>query len=124
MAFTCDMLQGFLFFNSATLMVQRRGVGYAATETTWLKRFGRVIKPGANPLIIMKPFAPLDLFYEACDTYSPDGEPLPEWIAEKLANVPPVPTKPFAFDHAAAVQVLNNHAFTMTNEKWGNVLAE
>ena len=64
---------GLSFFNSATLMVQRRGVGYAATETTWLKRFGRVIKPGANPLIIMKPFAPLDLFYEACDTYSQIG---------------------------------------------------
>lgn len=110
---------GLSFFNSATLMVQRRGVGYAATETTWLKRFGRVIKPGANPLIIMKPFAPLDLFYEACDTYSPDGEPLPEWIAEKLANVPPVPTKPFAFDHAAAVQVLNNHGVYYDEREMG-----
>ena len=45
-------------------------------------------KPGANPLVVIKPFAPLDLYFEANDTYSPKGDPLPEWIAEDSSHIP------------------------------------
>ena len=36
---------GLSYFNSAALLAQRRGVGFAASESTWQKRFGREIKP-------------------------------------------------------------------------------
>lgn len=100
---------GISYFNAATLIAQRHGVGFAATETTWQKRFGRKIKPGANPLVIMKPFAPLDLYFEACDTYSPEGDALPEWIAENAISIPHVPQKPFALAHNPLIRLLNNH---------------
>lgn len=67
-------------YNSAVLLAQRDGVGFAASELTWLNKYGRMIKPGANPLVIMRPFGPLDLYYETCDTYHPKGRKLPHFI--------------------------------------------
>lgn len=110
---------GLSYFNSAALMVQRRGVGFAASEATWQKRFGREIKPGANPLIVMKPFAPLELYFEACDTYSPDGEKLPEWIAEDNASVPQFPHRSFELNSYSVARMLNNHGIYYDEREMG-----
>ena len=110
---------GLSYFNSATLLAQRRGVGFAATESTWQKRFGREIKPGANPLVIMKPFAPLDLYFEACDTYSPDEEPLPEWIAEDILHIPQFPSRPFELNSCYIASMLNRHGVYYDEREMG-----
>lgn len=110
---------GLSYFNSAALMAQRRGVGFAASEATWQKKFGREIKPGANPLIVMKPFAPLELYFEACDTYSPDGEKLPEWIAEDTTHVPQIPYKPFELNSYSIARMLNNHGIYYDEREMG-----
>ncbi len=102
-------ISGLSYFNSAALMVQRRGLGFVASEATWQKRYGRDIKPGANPLIVMKPFAPLDLYYEVCDTYSPEGKELPEWIAKDSAKVPQFDYKSFDLNCYSIARMLNNH---------------
>lgn len=110
---------GLSYFNSATLIAQRRGVGFAATESTWQKRFGREIKPGANPLVIMKPFAPLDLYFEACDTYSLEGKPLPEWIAEDADHIPLIPQMPFKIDSYYIIKMLNDHGIYYDEREMG-----
>ena len=74
------LLSRLSIYNSAVLLAQRKGVGFAASELTWLIKYGRRIKAGANPLVILRPFGPLDLYYETCDTYHPDGEELPHYI--------------------------------------------
>lgn len=116
-------IAGLSYFNSATLIAQRRGVGFAASETIWQKRFGREIKPGANPLIVMKPFAPLELYFEACDAYSPDGKELPEWIAEDTTKVPQFPYKPFKLNCYSIARMLNNHGVYYYEREWENGLA-
>lgn len=97
---------GLSLYNSAVLLVQRPGIGFAASENTWLKDYNRLPKPEASPLIIVKPFAPLDIYYEAIDTYSVDNTPLPEWMKtasrETLPSVPQFTKEQLAF-------VLNQH---------------
>ncbi len=70
---------GMKLINSFLLYIQRPGLGFAASEKTW-NEYGRIIKPGANPLIVLLPFGPVDFYYEACDTYSEDNRPLEDWM--------------------------------------------
>ena len=112
-------LTGLSYFNSALLVAQRRGVGFAASEATWKNRFGREIKPGANPLVIMKPFSPLDLYFEACDTYSPKDDPLPDWIAEDSTHIPNFPCRPFEINIDPVIRMLNNHGVYYDEKEMG-----
>ena len=112
---------GLSYFNSAVLMAQRRGVGFAASERTWRKRFGREIKPGAVPLLVMKPFAPLELFYEACDTYSPNDEALPEWIAEDHASIPQFSHRTFALRSEPIARMLSRHGIWYDEREMGEL---
>lgn len=59
-------------FNSALLLVQRPGLGFAASEAKW-HSYGRMVIPGKPPLIIIQPFGPVAFYYEECDTISEDG---------------------------------------------------
>ena len=111
---------GLSYFNSAALVAQRRGVGFAASESTWQRRFRREIKPGANPLVIIKPFAPLDLYFEANDTYSPKGDPLPEWIAEDSSHIPNFNYKPFMISIESIYRMLNNHGVYYDEREMGS----
>lgn len=68
-------LRNFAPFNAMLLQVQKPGLSYAASERDWFERFGRQLKDGARPLIILWPFGPIALVYDVLDTV---GEPLPE----------------------------------------------
>lgn len=61
-------IKRFAVFNSAMVISQRPGAEYVDTESNWEKRFGRKIKPGAIPIVIMQPFGPINFVYEARDT--------------------------------------------------------
>jgi hypothetical protein len=61
-------------FNALLLHVQKPYLSFAATRCRWWDKFGRRIKEGARPLIILKPFGPVSLVYDVLDT---EGDPLP-----------------------------------------------
>lgn len=104
-------------FNCATLLVQRPGIGYATTETQWQKKFNRYIKPDARPLIVMKSFEPLVLYYEACDTYHPDNKPLPEWIIDKSTVTSS--KRPFHVPYRELIPLLERHGIYYSESDLG-----
>jgi len=65
-------------FNCLLLHIQKPGSLYVATPTYWRREFNRSIKPGARPLVILKPFGPVEFVFELNDTEGKD--PLPEDI--------------------------------------------
>ena len=64
-------------YNAMLIHTQKPGSSYVATAREWMDRWGRTIKPGARPLIILQPFGPVAFVYEYNDT---DGKPLPDSV--------------------------------------------
>lgn len=63
-------------FNAFLLHIQKPGSQYVASASEWREQFNRTIKPGARPLVILWPFAPMRFVFELEDT---DGkDPFPE----------------------------------------------
>ncbi len=112
-------MSGLSLYNSAVLMVQRPGIGFAASETTWQRDYGRIIKPEARPLLIVKPFTPLDIYYEACDTHSLEGKPLRRWMQQpKSFELPSMPP----FSKEELMLVLNSHGVYFGEQDFGERL--
>lgn len=61
-------------YNAFLVHVQKPGSHFVASAEDWLKKYGRTIKPGARPLVILWPFAPVHFVFELNDT---EGEGLP-----------------------------------------------
>ena len=76
-------LRNFAPFNAMLLQVQKPGLSYAASERDWCELFGRELKEGARPLLILWPFGPVALVYDVMDT---DGDELPEDVASFVAR--------------------------------------
>lgn len=68
-------------FNAMMVQVQRRGCALAATRKQWAS-IGRRPTPDAVPLIILRPFGPLNFAYDYDDT---EGKPLPVEHANPFA---------------------------------------
>ena len=68
-------LRDFAPFNAMLLQVQKPGLRYAASERDWWVKFRRRPKEGARPLLMLWPFGPVALVYDATDT---EGDDLPE----------------------------------------------
>lgn len=62
-------------YNAMLVHVQKPGSVYVASAYDWEHRFQRKIKPGARPLLILKPFGPVSYVFEYNDT---EGKPLPD----------------------------------------------
>jgi hypothetical protein len=60
-------------YNAMLVRLQRPGAAAVATEKKWHDK-GRHVKPGAIPIVILRPFGPVAFLYEVSDT---DGPPLP-----------------------------------------------
>jgi hypothetical protein len=67
-------LPNFAPFNAMLLHIQKPGIQYAASRHDWKVRFGAEIRENARPLIIMWPFGPVALIYDAVDV---EGERIP-----------------------------------------------
>jgi hypothetical protein len=78
-------LRNFAPFNAMLLQVQKPGLTYAASARDWQERFGRHPKAEARPLLILWPFGPVALVYDAQDT---EGEDLPEDVSSFVARGP------------------------------------
>lgn len=64
-------------YNAMLVQLQKPGSTYVASVSDWQCRFNRTPKPGARPLIILRPFGPVAFVYELEDT---EGCPVPEEI--------------------------------------------
>jgi hypothetical protein len=71
-------LRNFAPFNAMLLQLQKPGLGYAASESDWSKRFGRTVKYKPRPLLILLPFGPVGLVYDVADT---EGQDLPSDVS-------------------------------------------
>lgn len=76
-------LRNFAPFNAMLLQVQKPGLSYAASASEWRNRFGRTIKEGGRPLLILWPFGPVALVYDVMDT---EGDSLPEDVNPFVAK--------------------------------------
>lgn len=65
-------------FNAMLLQIQKPGLRHAASARDLHKRFERLPRYGARPLLILIPFGPIGLVYDTMDT---EGRPLPEVAA-------------------------------------------
>lgn len=55
-------------YNAMLLHIQKPGSNYVASASDWLNRFGRSIKPGARPMVILRPFGPVSFVFDLSDT--------------------------------------------------------
>lgn len=60
-------------YNAMLVRVQCPGAAAVATRIKW-ESFGRLVKPGAVPIVILRPFGPVSFVFEQGDTV---GRPLP-----------------------------------------------
>jgi hypothetical protein len=59
-------------FNAMLLQIQKPGVRHVASAFDWRTRFGRAIREGARPLLILWPFGPVATVYDVHDTVGPE----------------------------------------------------
>ena len=64
-------------YNAMLIFMQKPGSKYVATAKVWQERFGRIPKPEARPLVILKQFGPVSFVFEISDT---EGKDVPEEI--------------------------------------------
>lgn len=86
-------------YNAMLLHIQKPGSTYVASASDWRDRFQRRPKPGARPLIVLRPFGPVAFVYELTDT---EGEPFPQKIES-----------PFFADGFVPESFLNKFSFNM-----------
>jgi hypothetical protein len=65
-------------FNALLLHNQRPGTQFVAPASRWRVQYGRSIKPGSRPLIILQPRGPVMFVFDVSDTEAlPGARPLP-----------------------------------------------
>jgi hypothetical protein len=68
-------------FNAMLVHVQMPGATYVAPPHRWLREFGRRVKVGARPLVILQPKGPVMFVFDVSDTEGLEGAlPLPTQI--------------------------------------------
>ncbi len=66
-------------FNAMLVHIQKRGAQFVLTASQWWSRYGRQVKPGAQPLVILQPMGPVMFVFDVSDT---EGAPLPKLVDE------------------------------------------
>lgn len=74
-------------YNAMLIHIQKPGSEFFASAADWHYNFNRTVKPGARPLLILKPFGPVSFVFEYNDTY---GDPLPDDLVKPFKNDAPV----------------------------------
>lgn len=65
-------------FNAMLVHLQMPGATFVATPHRWLRDYGRIIKPGARPLVILQPMGPVMFVFDVNDTEPTEhARPLP-----------------------------------------------
>lgn len=93
-------------FNSAMILLQRPGAQYVENEYNWGRQFNRGINPDATPIVVLRPFGPVDFLYDLADTY---GEDVPRHMLSSFVIPPMRPLDTHAFE--SFTDAVNNMAF-------------
>jgi len=65
-------------YNAMLLHVQKPGSLYVASASEWKNKFNRTVKPGANPLVILRAFGPVEFVFELLDTSALGEDKFPD----------------------------------------------
>ncbi len=68
-------LREFAPFNAMLLHIQKPGLTHAATARDWWRRFRRVPKTGARPLLVLRTMGPVDFVFDILDTEGAEVPP-------------------------------------------------
>jgi len=69
-------------FNAMLVHIQKPGTRFVAPPHRWLNEYGRTVKPGAQPLVILQPMGPVMFVFDSSDT---EGDPLPPDVENPFA---------------------------------------
>jgi hypothetical protein len=70
-------------FNKFLIHMQRPGANYVASPTRWKKKYQRIIKTNATPMVILKPNGPVMFVFDVGDTEPlPGARPLPPEVLD------------------------------------------
>ena len=65
-------------YNAMLLHVQMPGATFVAPPNRWLRDYGREIRPGARPIVILQPMGPVMFVFDVSETVpTEDAPPLP-----------------------------------------------
>ena len=66
-------------FNAMLAHIQMPGATFVAPPYRWTRDYGRRIKPGARPVVVLQPMGPVMFAFDVSDTEAlPDAKPLPK----------------------------------------------
>lgn len=65
-----NRMRGFGPFNVQMIYAQRPGAGLVATRREWARE-GRTVRPGAIPIVVLRPMGPIEYVFEELDTDPP-----------------------------------------------------
>ena len=103
-------------YNAMLVRVQRPGADMVGSRKQW-RKIGRMVLPDAIPIIILRPFGPVQFLYEQNDT---KGRPIPGQDQNPLFAQGVVPEELYGRTKAVA----ENFAVTVVEtEQYGNSLA-
>ena len=103
-------------YNAMLVRVQRPGADMVGSRKQW-RKIGRMVLPDAIPIIILRPFGPVQFLYEQNDT---EGRPIPGQDQNPLFAQGVVPEELYGRTKAVA----ENFAVTVVEtEQYGNSLA-
>src|SRR5262249_32127730 len=75
---------GFRFYspyNAMLIYTQMKGARYVAPAHRWMRDYGRQVKPGARPIVILQPMGPVMFVFDVADTEpGPRARPLPREV--------------------------------------------
>jgi len=69
-------------YNAMLIHVQKPGARFVAPAHRWQRDYGRNIKEGARPLVILQPMGPVMFVFDVADT---EGKPLPDDVINPFA---------------------------------------
>lgn len=100
-------------YNAMLIHIQKPGSQFVASATDWVQKFKRSIKPGARPLVILRPFGPVAFVFELGDTYGTDPFP------EELINPFKVQGEVTANDYNRLIENLKSDGILCSEAEYG-----
>ncbi len=83
-------------FNAVLVHLQRPGAAYVLTAARWKSKYGRVLKPGAQKLVMLQPGGPYMIVFDVGDTEPLRcAPPLPRDVLDPVAATTTVEDKYF-----------------------------
>lgn len=112
-------------FNGLLIDIQKPGSHHVAPASRWRREYGRVIRPGASPLVILQPFGPVMFVFDVSDT-QPETDaspPLPEEITDPFGVLTTTSDHVVEAITAQVVENAKRDGVQIVDSAFGNQLA-